>query len=132
MILVALVPLYQYGWGMFTLCISLFAFLSIMQGPPARSLRVQPFPQISGLAVGLGGLLETCIPTGISFIASQTWSRDGTPITSLLTQGGPALLAVAWFLLVLGLRGVVWTPPQNLLSEAHAHDSEANVDAEKR
>merc|ERR1711871_1061379 len=53
MILAAGVPLYQHGWGVFVLCISLFAFLSIMQGPPARSLRVQPFPEISGLAVGL-------------------------------------------------------------------------------
>jgi DHA1 family bicyclomycin/chloramphenicol resistance-like MFS transporter len=133
MILAALVPLYQYGWGIFVLAISLFAFLSIMQGPPARSLRVQPFPEISGLAVGLGGLFETCIPTGVSFIASQTWSHDGTPMTALLVQGVAALLAVAWFLLVLGLRGAVWTPPQNLLAQAHAQNSEeANVDVEGR
>lgn len=130
-VLSALIPLYQYGWGVFVLCISLFGFLSIMQGPPARSLRVQPFPEIAGLAVGLGGLLETCIPTGVSFIASEMWARDQTPTVSLLTQGGSALLGVAWFVLVLGLKGAVWTPPQNLLAEAHANDSEeANVDAE--
>lgn len=132
-VLAALIPLYQYGWGVFVLCISLFSFLSIMQGPPARSLRVQPFPEISGLAVGLGGLFETFIPTGVSFIASEMWAREQTPKVSLLTQGVSALLGVAWFVSVLGLKGDVWTPPQTLLTEANAHDSEeANVNAEGR
>jgi len=119
MILAALVPLYQYGWGVFVLCISLFAFLSIMQGPPARSLRVQPFQEIAGLAVGLGGLFETFIPTGVSFVASQTWSQDGTPMTTLLVMGVSALLAVAWYLLVLGFKEAVSTPQQTFLAEEH-------------
>jgi len=125
MILAALVPLYQYGWGIFVFCISLFAFLSIMQGPPARSLRVQPFQEISGLAVGLGGLFETFIPTGVSFIVSQTWASDETPKNALLVMGASALLAVVYFVLGLGLKGNEWTPPQTLLAEPR--DSEATV-----
>lgn len=129
MILAALVPLYQYGWGIFVLCISLFAFLSIMQGPPARSLRVQPFQEISGLAVGLGGLFETFIPTGVSFIASETWDYEQTPETTLLVMGVAALLAVVWFLLVLGFKGAVWTSPQALLAEPHNSET-ANVETD--
>jgi len=127
MILAALVPLYQYGWGIFVLCISLFAFLSIMQGPPARSLRVQPFPDMSGLAVGVGGLFETLIPTGVSFIASVTWNNDKTPENTLLVMGVSGILAVVWFLMVFGFKGNVWIPPQTLLVDPH--DSEA-VNAE--
>lgn len=84
---------------------------------------MQPFQDISGLAVGLGGLFETFIPTGVSFVASQTWSQDGTPSTTLLVMGVSALLAVAWYLLVLGFKGAVWTPPQTLLDVAHKSEN---------
>lgn len=129
MILAALVPLYQYGWGIFVLCFSLFAFLSIMQGPPARSFRVQPFPEMSGLAVGVGGLFETFIPTGVSFIASVPWNNNPTPEITLLVMGVAAILAVVWFFLVLGFKGAVWTPPQTLLEEpANSEAANATVD----
>lgn len=123
MVLAAVLHWYRAGWGIFVLSITLLAFLSILQGPPGRSLRVQPFPEISGLAVGFGGFFETLIPTGVSFIASSTWDKTKTPESTLLVMGVSAFVAVVWFVLVLGLKGPVWTPPP----DHKPRDDEASV-----
>lgn len=102
-VLASLLHLYEYGWGVFTGIVAAFCMLSILQGPPARSLRIQPFGHLSGLAVGLGGALEQLIPVSVSFIVTMTY--DGTPRMTLLVMGISAFVGAAFFSVMLGLKG---------------------------
>lgn len=98
----------QNYWWMILVTFAMIVFKQFGSGPALRTLGLQDFKDISGLASGINGLFRYTIPVGISSLVDHYF--DGTPRLTLLSIMILEGISIIVFWVMLGIPGV---PSQN-------------------